>query len=616
MWVDKMKIGRIVHCAAACIPSRRAAFAATVALFAAHGAQAADFVSTGVVRYVDNQTGDDETGNGSEEHPYATINKAVSLMAKEDIVRIRPGKVYVLDAPITNDYAAFHVNDAQNTHITIEGTDPDNRVVISGDGRFQGFSLYGMGTLMRNLCISNCVVEASGQGAAVNFLDGTGWGDLAEMWRLGARFDNCAFVSCTNTTADADDVEAPGAIWINKCAFYDCEFIANQGAGKGGAVFCEVRGDSNGGKCFSNCVFRANSAWNYGGALCIVDSDTVALVGNCLFESNSVRKAVRAGDGTGGALYGTYSDIGGCTFRGNYAYGGGGAIYARNQTNPNIHDCTFEGNSSEGDNWYPGGGAVYCWSGGTVSDCTFTSNSIARSNGGGLLINAEKANQLMSVSGCVFDGNSAGGSGGAIMVMDGSTSITGVFDRVAFTGNTAAGSGGGFYSQAGDKRLIVVRNSLFAGNGAKNGGGAANHYWGGGISTANFENCTFASNTASSNGGGVYADSSTVGVTNCIFYGNTESGGAANAYSAGESATFEADGCLEENADPGFKDAANGDYTLKRSSVCRNAGINADWMVDAIDLSGNARINAKDGNVVDIGCYEFLQSPGLMIFVR
>ena len=52
------------------------------------------------------------------------------------------------------------------------------------------------------------------------------------------------------------------------------------------------------------------------------------------------------------------------------------------------------------------------------------------------------------------------------------------------------------------------------------------------------------------------------------------------------------------------------------SSVCRNAGINADWMVDAIDLSGNARIDAKDGNVVDIGCYEFFATPGLMIFIR
>ena len=75
MGANKMKLGRIVHCAADSIPSCRAAFAATVALFAALGAQATDFVSTGVVRYVDNQTGDDETGDGSEEHPYATINR-------------------------------------------------------------------------------------------------------------------------------------------------------------------------------------------------------------------------------------------------------------------------------------------------------------------------------------------------------------------------------------------------------------------------------------------------------------------------------------------------------------------------------------------------------------
>lgn len=580
-------------------------------------AMATDFVSTGVVRYVDNQTGDDETGDGSEEHPYATINKAVSLMAKEDIVRIRPGKVYVLDKPITNDYAAFHVKNAEKAHITIEGTDPDNRVVISGDGRFQGFSLYGMGTLMRNLCISNCVVEATQQGAAVNFLDGTGWGGLAEMWRLGARFDNCAFVACTNTYADTDSSQTPGAIWVNKCAFYDCEFIANQGAGSGGAVYCVVVGNTNGGKCFSNCVFRANSSWDYAGALYIGTAGTTAFVGDCLFESNSVRKAKNAGDCTGGALWGTFSDIGGCTFRGNYAYGGGGAIYARGQT-PNIHDCTFEGNSSEGDNWYPGGGAVYCWHGGTISDCTFKSNSLVKSNGGALSIGTDTAGKPISVSGCVFDGNSTGGNGGAIVVRNASTTVTGVFDRVTFTGNTATGTGGGFYSEAGASRLIVVRNSLFAGNSAnKNGGGAASHFWGGAIIPAIFENCTFAGNTASSTGGGIYADYSTLGVTNCIFYGNTKSGGTANAFYAGTGATIKTGSCLEESADPGFKDAANGDYTLKRQSVCRNAGANAAWMAGAADLAGNARINADDGNVVDIGCYEWYRSDrGLIILFR
>ena len=43
MWVNKLRIGRIAHYAALCIPSRRAAFAATVALFAALGAQATTY---------------------------------------------------------------------------------------------------------------------------------------------------------------------------------------------------------------------------------------------------------------------------------------------------------------------------------------------------------------------------------------------------------------------------------------------------------------------------------------------------------------------------------------------------------------------------------------------
>ena len=580
---------------------------------------AADFVSTGTVRYVDNQLGSDETGDGTEEHPYASINKAVSLMAKEDIVRIRPGKVYVLDAPITNDYAAFHVGNTQYAHITIEGTDPDNRVVISGDGRHQGFALYGMGTLMRNLCISNCTVEATGQGAAVHFLDGTGWGGLAEMWRLGARFDNCAFVACTNTTADTDNSKTPGAIYVNKCAFYDCEFIANQGAGAGGAVYCEVVGSSNGGKCFSNCVFRANSAWDYGGAVYVhTASATTAIFGDCLFESNSVRKAVKAGDCTGGAFYGISSEIGGCTFRGNYAYGGGGAIYSRGMALA-IHDCVFDGNSSDGDNWYPGGGAIYCWSGGTVSGCTFTSNSLAKSNGGALLIAAEKSAQPISVSGCIFDGNSTGGSGGAIFVKSGSTSLTGVIDRVTFTGNTATGTGGGFYSEAGSNRLVVVRNSLFAKNSANNGGGAASVHWDQLIRTS-LENCTFADNTATSAGGGLYAKYSAVGVTNCLFYGNMQ-GATANAISVASSATVETDHCLEESVDPLFKAPARGDYSLKSQSPARNAGANLPWMAGAFDLEGNARVNPDDmdGGVAfsDIGCYEwFSKAAGLILSFR
>ena len=66
-----------------------------------------------------------------------------------------------------------------------------------------------------------------------------------------------------------------------------------------------------------------------------------------------------------------------------------------------------------------------------------------------------------------------------------------------------------------------------------------------------------------------------------------------------------------------FVDAANGDYSPKKSTPARNAGVNAPWMAGATDLAGKARINVDDGNVVDIGCYEWYKNiHGLILTVR
>ena len=53
--------------------------------------------------------------------------------------------------------------------------------------------------------------------------------------------------------------------------------------------------------------------------------------------------------------------------------------------------------------------------------------------------------------------------------------------------------------------------------------------------------------------------------------------------------------------DPGFVDAANGDYRLASGSPCIDAGDNA-YVTTATDLAGNARIA---NGTVDIGCYEY-----------
>ena len=76
-------------------------------------------------------------------------------------------------------------------------------------------------------------------------------------------------------------------------------------------------------------------------------------------------------------------------------------------------------------------------------------------------------------------------------------------------------------------------------------------------------------------------------------------------------------------ADPkgaGFKDAANGDWSLKRSSVLVDAGAWADWMDSARDIAGNRRCLkkglVKDGALPDIGCYEFCAVAGFKISLR
>ena len=60
-----------------------------------------------------------------------------------------------------------------------------------------------------------------------------------------------------------------------------------------------------------------------------------------------------------------------------------------------------------------------------------------------------------------------------------------------------------------------------------------------------------------------------------------------------------------------FKDYANGDYTPKAGGPLVGKGANYEGMA-SVDLAGRKRLN---GRKVDIGCYEAMSTP-LMIIVR
>ena len=171
-------------------------------------------------------------------------------------------------------------------------------------------------------------------------------------------------------------------------------------------------------------------------------------------------------------------------------------------------------------------------------------------------------------------------------------------------------------------------------------------------------NCTFVRNV-----GGLVCDSAqslNFAITNCVFWGNVEKtewpfgnkfkgvpgiywhpttplqdlikigttvveGGTDNADVAavlaadatGESSRLTA---LTAQKGPGFKDAAKGDWTLRRSSVLVDVGVKADWMNSSCDLAGNKRCLKRglvsEDALPDVGCYEFYTVAGFKISLR
>ena len=176
-------------------------------------------------------------------------------------------------------------------------------------------------------------------------------------------------------------------------------------------------------------------------------------------------------------------------------------------------------------------------------------------------------------------------------------------------GNEARGEGGGlYYSNA--IRCRISDNSVndtyyySASGGGAYGGSlinclvvnnmveSGNYSYGGGTCYSSLYNCTVAGNVAHGNGygGGAYYGY----LYNTIVYGNdAEYGGETrNVWTLQNS-------CVGE--DPGFADAANGDYHLVSDSPCIDAG-NNNYVLEDIDLDGNERIQHF---TVDIGCYEY-----------
>jgi len=177
----------------------------------------------------------------------------------------------------------------------------------------------------------------------------------------------------------------------------------------------------------------------------------------------------------------------------------------------------------------------------------------------------------------------------------------------------------------------TLRNCLIADNSASSGRGGGVYCAAATTGDKMLQNCTVVSNVSSpSYGGGVHiVNSANPYFQNSIIWGN--SGGASNvSVEAGSTAVSFTNCCTAGGAlvaaalvnqystnnisvDPLFAGAASGNYRLSASSPCINAGVNVEWMQNAKDLDGFARLD-RFYQRVDMGAYEFLPAGTMVSF--
>jgi hypothetical protein len=237
------------------------------------------------------------------------------------------------------------------------------------------------------------------------------------------------------------------------------------------------------------------------------------------------------------------------------------------------------------------------------------------------------------------------------------------------TDSGASSTGGGIFSEISGvvSNCIVTGNSAYAGGGGMNGGRISHSvisgnvldyrasFGAGGLCNANADNCLILSNTSSSGNGYTFMASAAVWnfyvpnppalmtLDNCTIVKNTSADGfllgssdSVDTYGVGkmrvrncvmwdnvgdglETSIDLAIGDLRNNCyryastgvgtvsnNPQFVDSMAGNYQLKWTSPCRNAG-STNYVASATDLLGLTRIV---GTNVDIGAYEAVNSDG------
>ena len=250
----------------------------------------------------------------------------------------------------------------------------------------------------------------------------------------------------TITRGRADGADFPyghgAGMWIQNASpkIEKCLFVANEAAGKyaaGGALACT--GSSS--PSFVSCVFRANRADHWGGALYCWGKGTAVSFSDSTFEGNTGDK--------GGAIA-CYSDasltLRSCAIVGNSGrYGGGMRICHRCQAT--VQNVVVVGNTARSD-----GGGISIWADntGTITNSVIVGNSSP--TGGGIFCSLRTQ---LTLSNCTLQWNK-GTSGDGVFIHE---------NAHLQIANCIFSQNGNFAVYSPDaQRQLQVTHSLFGGH--------------------------------------------------------------------------------------------------------------------------------------------------------
>ena len=539
-----------------------------------------------------------------------------------------------------------------NRAITVRGeTDNPRDTVITGGGANRCIEITAADAIVMNLTVTNGVpqIDRNNQYFGGGFYITSGVASNCVV--TGCFFDDTCFPSATIATIEGVGVYTSGTGEIVDSLIENCavDFSRNasngyvQGGGLSGrAIRCTIR----------NCTLVSNlTRRNIGGAGAYPTYlESCEIYGNTVSNTQSVADSQNA--------------IGAGLYTGNTAI---------------VTNCVIHSNINWSQSKNGGGGAV--GGGITLKCCTITNNFCAGQGGAAKTVDTSHVIRMenclvaynraatggawarngMVAVGCVFSNNTA--------TLDAAIGLLGADGGHHFTNCLFVANGGGS-SGINSNKPLTLHGCRF-----ENHSVASLIAFEGNVDNlVRVEQCVFVNNTSSpllkiapSTSGVAFVDS-------CTFYGNSSGVGnrkdnEKNAvyrnnlvYQNGEfftnvqynnpatlsnnyvkaSSHFAADDpygnmTLATVGEPGFMDAASGNFSLKSSSPLKGKGIACDWMqggavsdagsgtytIDTIGKygvcynPGKASRRIPDGaSAPSIGAFECQSGSGLLIFVR